>query len=293
MTAAIEGVFREAGVVGWLHAVDLDSGRELGVRQDENVVLASVFKVPLLVAFFRRAAEGGLDPVEQVTLPSGVRVAGPTGTSVLLDEVRMSLRDLACLMITVSDNTAADAVLDRVGLDHVNRALAEIGLTRTRVTGSAGDLHASLMADAGVADPADLWARLTDPGVTGRLAALDPARSSRGTPRELTRLLAAIWRDEAAPPAACAQMRRMLGLQVWPHRLAAGFPYDDVLVSGKTGTLLTLRNEIGVVEYPDGGRYALAVFTRARSTAATHPRADAAIGTAARLAVQELRGWAS
>lgn len=293
MTAAIEGAFREAGVVGWLHAVDLDTGRELGVRQDETVVLASVFKVPLLVAFFRRAAAGGLDPVEQVTLPSGVRVAGPTGTSVLLDEVRMSLRDLACLMITVSDNTAADAVLDRVGLDHVNRALADLGLTRTRVTGSAADLHASLMADAGVADPADLWGRLTDPGMTGRLTALDPARSSRGTPRELTGLLAAIWRDEAAPPAECAQMRRMLGLQIWPHRLAAGFPYDDVLVSGKTGTLLTLRNEIGVVEYPDGGRYALAVFTRARSTAATHPRADAAIGTAARLAVQELRGWAS
>ncbi|GAA0938728.1 serine hydrolase [Actinocorallia libanotica] len=293
MTAAIEGAFREAGVVGWLHAVDLDTGRELGVRQDETVVLASVFKVPLLVAFFRRAAAGGLDPVEQVTLPPGVRVAGPTGTSVLLDEVRMSLRDLACLMITVSDNTAADAVLDRVGLDHVNRALADLGLTRTRVTGSAADLHASLMADAGVADPADLWGRLTDPGMTGRLTALDPARSSRGTPRELTGLLAAIWRDEAAPPAECAQMRRMLGLQIWPHRLAAGFPYDDVLVSGKTGTLLTLRNEIGVVEYPDGGRYALAVFTRARSTAATHPRADAAIGTAARLAVQELRGWAS
>ncbi|WP_232835361.1 serine hydrolase [Actinocorallia populi] len=293
MTAVIEGAFREAGVVGWLHAVDLDSGREIGVRPDESVVLASVFKVPLLVAFFRRAAAGELDPVEQVALPPGARVAGGTGTSVLLDEIRMSLRDLACMMITVSDNTAADTVLERVGLDHVNRTLTDLGLVRTRVTGSAGDLHASLMADAGVTDPADLWTRLTDPGVAGRLSALDPAVSSRGTPRELTRLLAAIWRDEAAPAPECAQMRRMLGLQIWPHRLASGFPYDDVLVSGKTGTLLTLRNEIGVVEYPDGGRYALAVFTRARSTAATHPRADAAIGTAARLAVQELRGWAS
>lgn len=293
MTSAIEGAFREAGVVGWLHAVDLDSGRELGVRPDESVVLASVFKVPLLVAFFRLVAAGELDPVERVTLAPGVRVAGGTGTSVLLDEVRMSLRDLACLMITVSDNTAADAVLERVGLEHVNRALAELGLARTRVTGSASELHASLMADAGVTDAAELWGRLAEPGMTGRLSALDPARSSHGTPRELTRLLAAIWHDEAAPPPECAQMRRMLGLQVWPHRLASGFPYDDVLVSGKTGTLLTLRNEVGVVEYPDGGRYALAVFTRARSTAATHPRADAAIGTAARLAVQELRGWAS
>ncbi|MDX6742995.1 serine hydrolase [Actinocorallia sp. A-T 12471] len=289
MTAAIEAEFREAGVRGWLHALDLDSGAQLGVGAEEPVVLASVFKVPLLVAFFRRAAAGALDPREQVTLPPASRIAGPTGTSVLLDDVRMSLRDLACLMITVSDNTAAEAVLDRVGLPAVNRALAELGLTRTRVVAGARELHASMLADAGVADAADLWARIGEPGMTARLSALDPARATRGTPRDMTALLAAIWRDEAAPPESCALMRRMLGLQVWPHRLASGFPYDDVLVSGKTGTLPTLRNEIGVVEYPDGGRYAVAVFTRSRSTAATLPRADAVIGTTARLAIHSLR----
>jgi beta-lactamase class A len=98
-----------------------------------------------------------------------------------------------------------------------------------------------------------------------------------------------IWRDEAAAPDSCAAIRRLLALQVWPHRLASGFPYDDVLVAGKTGTLPTVRNEIGVVEYPDGGRYAVAVFTRSASTALTHPRADATIGTAARLAIEYLR----
>jgi beta-lactamase class A len=78
-------------------------------------------------------------------------------------------------------------------------------------------------------------------------------------------------------------------LQVWPHRLASGFPFDDVRVAGKTGTLPTVRNEIGVVEYPDGGRYAVAVCTRSASTAFTLPAADAVIGTAARLAVEHLR----
>ncbi|ROO84034.1 beta-lactamase class A [Actinocorallia herbida] len=285
----IEAEFRDAGVHGRLHALDLDSGAEVAAGADEAVVLASVFKVPLLVAFFRRAAAGELDARAQVVLPPEARIAGATGTSVLLDEVRMSLRDLACLMITVSDNTAADAVMDHVGLDHVNRAMAELGLDRTRIVGNARDLHASMLADAGADDAAALWARLGEPGVLARLSALDPALATRGTPREMTRLLAAVWRDEAAPPDACALMRRMLGLQVWPHRLASGFPYDDVVVSGKTGTLPTVRNEIGVVEYPDGGRYAVAVFTRSRSTASAQPRADAVIGTAARLAVQALR----
>ena len=118
---------------------------------------------------------------------------------------------------------------------------------------------------------------------------LDPRRSSSAPPRELTALLGAIWRDEAASPAACAQMRRALGLQVWPHRLSAGFPYDDVRVSGKTGSLPTLRHEIGVVEYPDGGRYAAAVLTRSALPTPTQPLADAAIGTVARMAVEHLR----
>lgn len=285
----IEAEFRGAGVTGHLHAIDLDTGRELGVRSDEPVVLASVFKVPLLVAFYRQAAAGLIDPAEPLVLPAGARSAGPTGTAVLLDEVRMSLRDLACLMISVSDNAAADAVFDRVGLDAVRATLAELGLLRTHVDGCCRDMYESMLGDAGVADLDELWSITDDPGLLARLRVLDPDHTSRSTPREMARLMAMIWRDEAAPPAECAQMRRLFGLQVWPHRLASGFPYDDVRVSGKTGTLPTIRNEIGVVEYPDGGRYAVAVFTRSTVPASVLPRADAVIGTAARLAVERLR----
>jgi beta-lactamase class A len=286
---AIEAAFRSAGVVGHLHARDLDTGREIGVRSDAPVVLASVFKVPLLVTFFRRAAAGLLDPAEQVTLGAADRVAGPTGVSALLDEVRMSLRDLACMMIAVSDNTAADAVFDRVGVEEINATMKDLGLPGTHVLGNGRDLLDSMVADGGVADLGELWERLDEPGMLGRLGALDPARTSRSTPREMAALMGLIWRDEAAPAEECAQMRRLFGLQVWPHRLSSGFPYDDVRVSGKTGTLPTLRNEIGVVEYPDGGRYAVAVFTRAAITASVLPQADAVIGTSARLAVEALR----
>ena len=84
-------------------------------------------------------------------------------------------------------------------------------------------------------------------------------------------------------------MRRVLGLQVWPHRLSSGFPSDAIHVSGKTGTWPGIRNEVGVVEYAGGGRYAVAVFTTTERQAATAPEIDHAIGTAGRIAVDALR----
>jgi beta-lactamase class A len=287
--SAIRDVFREAGVVGHVHAVDIDTRREIGIGADELVVPASVFKLPLLVAFFRRVASGSLDPAERITLRSDERCAGSTGISMLVDDVTISLRDLAALMITVSDNAAADALYACVGEDAIRATTSALELPLTHVAGNACELHDSLLADSGASTMSELWALLGDPNTVARLRALDPARTSRTTPREMTRLLTLIWRDRAAPADECAQMRRLLGLQVWPHRLASGFPYDDVVVSGKTGTLPTIRNEVGVIEYPDGRRYAVAVFTRAHSPVAVSPMADAAIGTTARLAVQELR----
>ncbi|MFC4011499.1 serine hydrolase [Nonomuraea purpurea] len=278
-----DALFRAAGVTGWLFASDIDSGRELGHGADEPLPTASMFKVPLLMAFCRQADAGLLDPAERVTVTEADRVSGPTGISAMLDDVTISLRDMAYLMIAVSDNSSADKLLARVGLDAVNAMLTGFGLERTRLWSGSRYLVESLSVDAGHGWP------FLDPEDIVRMSALDPARANSSTPREMAALFGMIWRDEAASAQSCAWMRAVLNMQVWPHRLASGFPYDDVAVSGKTGTLPTLRTESGVVEYPDGGRYAVAVFTRSFSTALNQPRADAVIGTAARMAVDHLR----
>ncbi|MET9516620.1 serine hydrolase [Streptomyces sp. NPDC002994] len=288
--ARIRAAFDEAGVTGYLHAVDIDadvrdSTTQISVGADTLVATSSVHKLCLLVTLYRQAADGLLDLTEQIESPGDARTGGPTGLAAMLDPVRMSLRDLAYLMMSVSDNAAADLLFQRVGLAAVNDAMTALGLTRTLATQTVGELFATIAEDTGQAGVR----ALADPQVVARLRALDPTCTNRGTPRDMTRLLTAIWRDRACPPEYCAALRRILGLQVWPHRLASGFPFDDVHVSGKTGSLPTVRNEIGVVEYPDGGRYAVAVFTRAASTAATLPAADAVIGTAARIAVEALR----
>ncbi|NEA42017.1 serine hydrolase [Streptomyces sp. SID11385] len=282
----IAAAFADAGVDGVVHAVDIDRGTEAGYEPDRLVSTASVHKLCLLLALHRLAAAGRIDLTEQVECAVEGRTPGGTGLAAMLDPSRLSLRDLAYLMIAVSDNAAADLLLARVGLEEVNRTTEALGLRLTRAVESFGATQEGMRADAG---PAGARA-LTDPVVLARLRALDPTHGNRSTPRELTRLLRALWRDEFLPAAHGAAVRRLLGLQVWPHRLASGFPFDDVRVSGKTGTLPTMRAEAGVVEYPDGGRYAVAVFTRAADTRHVLPAADAVIGVVARVAVDGLRG---
>jgi beta-lactamase class A len=96
-----------------------------------------------------------------------------------------------------------------------------------------------------------------------------------------------IWDAKVAPPSDCEVIRRIMSLQVWPHRITSGFG-DGVLISAKTGTLPGVRNEAGVVHTTDGGRYAVAVFTRAETFEGRRPDIDAAIGQAARAAVDAL-----
>jgi beta-lactamase class A len=79
-----------------------------------------------------------------------------------------------------------------------------------------------------------------------------------------------------------------MAAQVTRHRLAAAFP-ADVTVSAKSGSLLgVVRNEIGVAEYPDGARYAIAVFTRAAEPFRDENGINVAIGRAAARAVASL-----
>lgn len=286
---ALGKVFVDAGVSGAVHALDLNSGREVGHDADRLSVSASVFKVPVLVELCRQHAVGEIDAASSVPVPVESRAPGPFGLSIMSDPITASLRDLAWLMMGISDNAATDVICSHVGLGNVAATLRHLGLTETRVDGDCRDLFHTMKIDAGIESLDDF---VVSAEVVGRLRALDPARTLHATtPRDSTRLLQLIWEDRAAPPAACAQARQILGQQVWPHRLASGFADEDTTTtSGKTGTLVMVRNEIGVVETSDGGRYAVAVFTRAESLSAKNAPADAVIGRAARLAVDELRG---
>jgi beta-lactamase class A len=286
----LAAVFDAAGARGYVHARAVNGASEVGLDADAPVVTASVFKVPVLLELARQAAAGELDLTERVVVPAGRRTVGPTGLSVMLDDVEVSVRDLAFMMMSVSDNTATDVLMERVGAARMAATLESLGLHETVVPDDCAGLLAGLAADLGIDLDSDTPVAFADidPALFAKARALDPLQTNRTTSRDMTRLLSLIWTDQAGPPAACAEVRRIMALQVWPHRLSSGFP-DGVSVAGKTGTLPGIRNEAGVVTYPDGEQYAVAVFTVARSLAAQQPAIDAAIGTAARLAVDALR----
>jgi beta-lactamase class A len=64
-----------------------------------------------------------------------------------------------------------------------------------------------------------------------------------------------------------------------------------VRVSAKSGGLVgIIRNEVGVIEYPDGQGYAAAVFTQARNETPDDAAINAAIGSAAVAAVSGMPG---
>ncbi|MEV6473294.1 serine hydrolase [Streptomyces sp. NPDC051657] len=288
----IREVFAGAGAEGLLHAVPVQGepgDGEVTVGADEPVVIASVFKVLLVLEFARQVAAGQLDPRERVRVTAADRLGG-WGTAGCADDVELSLRDLAFFALSVSDNSAADLLLARVGLDTVRLLAGELGLDRTRVVGGPRDVLESMLAEVGARDEAEFALRypaLPDDRKR-RLGVLDPLRTNASTPRDVTRLLRLVWQDQAGPPEACSRVRDLMSRQAFRHRLVSGFP-DEVTIAAKTGTLPGLHMEAGVVRYPDGGLYAVAVFARTRELAASRTAVDAAIGATARIAVDSLR----
>ncbi|MET9154888.1 serine hydrolase [Streptomyces griseoflavus] len=289
----VRQVFADAGAEGRLHAAPVRAaaggGDEVAVGADDPVVIASIFKVLLVLEFARQVVAGQLDPRERVRVTAADRLGG-WGTAGCLDDVELSLRDLAHFAMSVSDNTAADLLLERVGLDTVRLLAAELGLERTRIVGGPRRLLESMLAEAGARDEREFAVRY--PALPEdrkrRLAVLDPRHTTASTPREITRLLRLVWNDAAGPAQACAFVRDLMGRQVFRHRLVSGFP-DEVTVAAKTGTLPGLHMEAGVVRYPDGASYAVAVFARTHDLAASRATVDAAIGRAAGIAVGALR----
>jgi beta-lactamase class A len=285
----LSDLFDRAGVQGFVHAREVNGVRELGHGADEPVATASTFKLLVLVELFRRADAAELDLREPVDVPVSGRTMGPTGISALMDPVRMSWRDLAAGMIAVSDNAATDVILERLGRDNVNATARELGLDSTHVVTDCAGIGDSMVEDAGVTTLTELFP--SPPAhVLPHLRAEDPSLANRSTARDMTRLLCLVWTDAAATPGSCAAMRALLRQQVWPHRLASGFPEDDMVTAGKTGTLFSWRSEVGVAESPEGFHCAVAVYVRLPPPYGKRPDVDRLIGSAARLAVDTLRG---
>lgn len=296
VASEVDAALAPAGLTGYVYAKEIGrvDGPEVCLRADEDVVLASVFKIVVAIAYARAVDLGTLDPSQPTTVTSLYRTGG-VGTGGAMHDVTISWRDLAELMMTLSDNAATDILVDRVGDDSIQRVISDLGLARTRISGrcldeaSIEDRELRAMQVEGLSpDRENAWDGVPEDFIR-TLSTLDPAHSAMvSTPRDIGRLLEAIWTDEAGSAEACATVRGLMARQVSAHRIGSGFDHP-VQLAGKTGTLEGIRNEASVVSMPDGRSFAVSMFTRSDQLAARNPKHDRAMGEAARRAVEHLR----
>lgn len=287
---AIAADWAETGVHGSFLARHIDTGEQLGFDADEPVPLASVVKVPLALVVLDRIAAGELDAGRQVTVDPATSSVGPTGLAAFRHPATVAVGDLVFLMLSVSDNAAADALLDLVPVADADARLDAWGCPGIRVRHRLDRMYQCAAGAAGNDFSLALELAIRDDR-SGRhtIETLDPAHANLGSATALVTLLQRVWRDEIAHGDATAELRRLMGLQVFAHRLASELRADAVRVSGKTGTFLHLRHEIGVVEAESGDRVAIAALTRSDRRASLAPDIDLAIGIAARQAFEALR----
>ena len=255
----IRTIIDNSGAEMSLSALHLESGQRIDVDAERVFPLCSVLKIPVLVEAFRQIGEGlfSLDDRWQLTtaeknLPSGILVFFDDGLA-------PTVQDLLTLMMIISDNTATDMVMHRLGKGSVSRTMHSLGLTDIHVPMTIRQIFDDLLPSA---DPTqDMLALATAPrNRTGRSYSLGPDNDV-GTPAALTELVARIWRGELVSRAACAAMLEILLKQQLNDRLPRYLP-PGTPCAHKTGTLPGIRNDSGIIYANENSHVAVTVFSR-------------------------------
>ncbi len=243
---------------------DLGTGEELAWNAGDTFPTASTMKVPLLYALYRLADAGDIDLAERVTLVPDDRVPGSGVLQHLDAGLNPTVRDLAELMIIVSDNYATDLVYRLVGQDRLAATLADLELGDTYLPHPTWHILAHMVGIA-ADDPALTYdafrERLKGSGSTSGDVYTDD-EYDRSTPADMARLMTIIENGHGLSPESRDAMITMLKHQTVSDRLPALLPQDaGIEVAHKTGSVRGVRNDVGIVYGPNLA-YAIAIMTK-------------------------------
>lgn len=220
----------------WIYAKNLDTGKEYGMRADEQVRTASTIKLPIMLEVYRQVAEGKIAWTDPIEITKAVKVGGSGILFEFTDGTKIDVKTAMTLMIVQSDNTATNVILDKVSSNSVNDFMAKLGLNDTlslRKIGGGGDAKA--------------W---DEP--VNKLFGI-----GRSSPRDMVRLLEMLEKGEVVSKEASAEMIAILRRQQYKDGIGRN-SLDTVPVASKSGSLDRLRSDVGIV-YTRRGRIAMAI----------------------------------
>lgn len=132
-TALADAARTAPGVLG-AQVVDIETGQRFGINDTLVFPQGSAIKVAILVELFRQEEAGELQLGDRLPVRRADQVAGSgllqrfgDGTS------ELSLNDIAVMMIVLSDNTATNMLIDRLGMARVNSTMTALGLPSIRL----------------------------------------------------------------------------------------------------------------------------------------------------------------
>lgn len=148
------------GVMG-VAIEDLTTGQKYLLRENEIFPQASCIKIAVLAELYRQVQQGKLRLTDLYKVNASDLVADSRIMNGLTPGVtQLTLRDLATMVSAVSDNSAANILIDRVGMENVNALLDSLGLKNTRLRRKMMDLKAASEGRENTSTPSDMMTLL-------------------------------------------------------------------------------------------------------------------------------------
>jgi len=235
-------------------AENLKTGETASFNPDEPVQTASTIKMGILLDAAEQIRAGKATLAEKLVLEHANQVEGSGVLAQLDAPLALTLKDVLTLMVIVSDNTATNMAIDRLGLAHINETLRAAGLKQTV-------LYKKVFMPASGPMPADqpkFGLGKTTPremaAIMARLAecklALD--KSSSGVP-------------QPGDGPICGAMLHMLRNQQDRDGIPRYLESLDTsehgsAIANKTGALNQVRNDVGLIA-SKAGPIVIAAFT--------------------------------
>ena len=213
---------RMAGIPGHtgFYYMNLVTGVEYGVREDETYGAASVIKLPLYMHVLAECAAGRMSMDELLTITEADKVPICGALTLFTGDVQADVRTLCKLMISISDNTATNKLIDHSTIPGAQEGFRRMGLKKTLLTRKLFDRAASRAGLRNVI-----------------------------CPREIGQLLTMLYRGEFISEAVCKEAIDTLLLQQVDHKLN-GRICGEVAIAHKTGEDDRLSNDVGIVYAP-------------------------------------------